>query len=143
MEAIFKEFCGTKTEMDGRTFSKLCKDKGLFDKVYTPTDADLIFAKTKEMKKKTITLKELEKAIQHIADKKKSTADEIKEKILAGGGPKFAGTKTDDVRFHDDKSTYTGVHQHGGPSTTEDKVQDLSQIANRGQCDVRGIAKEK
>ena len=36
---------------------------------------------------------------------------------MSQGGPVFAGTQADAVRFHDDKDQYTGVYAHGGPST--------------------------
>ena len=29
--------------------------------------------------------------------------------------PQFKGTKAEYVKFHDDKSTYTGVYAKGGP----------------------------
>lgn len=34
-----------ETQMDGKNFSKLCKDCGLIDKKFSPTDADLTFSK--------------------------------------------------------------------------------------------------
>eukprot|EP00918_Siedleckia_nematoides_P034748 GHVU01075542.1.p1 GENE.GHVU01075542.1~~GHVU01075542.1.p1 ORF type:complete len:158 (+),score=31.34 GHVU01075542.1:12-485(+) len=144
MEAVYKEYIGTKTEMDGRTFAKLCKEKGLFDKGYTPTDCDLIFAKVKERGKKSLSVKEFEAAIQQIADKKKSDVEAIKEKIGSGGGPAYTGTKADEVRLHDDKSTYTGAHAHGGPSSKDAGVThftDLSQVCDRKEANVRGMPK--
>lgn len=54
------------------------------------------------------------------------------------------GTKADNVRFHDDKSTYTGVHKMGGPTTVDDgRVQfnDLSKFADRSDYDIRGVKK--
>lgn len=64
------------------------------------------------------------------------------EHILAKGGPVFKGTKADYNKFHDDKSTFTGVHQHGGPSTVDkDKISDIKQICDRTGADVRGVKK--
>jgi len=34
-----------ETSLDGKNFSKLCKDCGLIDKKFTSTDADLTFSK--------------------------------------------------------------------------------------------------
>ena len=54
----------------------------------------------------------------------------------------FKGTKADNVKLHDDKSTYTGVYAKGGPSVSDnDKVKDLSNLCNRGEADVRGTNK--
>jgi len=139
---VFKSFTGDQPEMDGRTFVKFCKDSGLFDKVMTQTDADLIFTKIKGKGARKITFVEFEAGLAAIAEKKKISVDELKEKIASSAGPMYKGTVADEVRFHDDKSTYTGVHQHGGPTTTDEgRVQfnDLSQICDRGTANIRGV----
>lgn len=59
-------------------------------------------------------------------------------------GPILYGTKPDEVRFHDDKSTYTGVHKMGGPTTVDEgRVQfnDLSNFCDRSDYDIRGVKK--
>ena len=43
----------------------------------------------------------------------------MKGAIAAAGGPQFAGTKADNVKFHDDKSQYTGVYAQGGPTNVD------------------------
>ena len=51
----------------------------------------------------------------------------------------MTGTKAEAVKYHDDKSLYTGVHANGGPSVIDsDKVSDISQICDRTEADVRG-----
>lgn len=58
------------------------------------------------------------------------------------GGPKFAGTKADHVKFHDDKNLYTGVYAKGGPTNVDrDKISDISQTCDRSAADVRGVKK--
>jgi p25-alpha len=57
---------------------------------------------------------------------------------VAAGGPKTEGTKCDEVRLHDDKTTYTGVYAKGGP-TNVDGVKDISQLCDRSAADVRGM----
>ena len=53
LEDTFRDFCafGGKSKdsalMDGAKFAKLCKDTKLLDKKLTPTDVDIIFAKSK------------------------------------------------------------------------------------------------
>ena len=54
LEETFREFCafgaGSKDStalMDGAKFAKLCRDMKLLDKKLTPTDVDIIFAKSK------------------------------------------------------------------------------------------------
>ena len=48
-------------------------------------------------------------------------------------------TAPDYVRFHDDKTTYTGVHKAGGP-TTVDGRKDLRELCDRAPADVRGVS---
>ena len=36
--------------------------------------------------------------------------------LINADGPHYSGTKTETVKYHDDKSLYTGVYAHGGPS---------------------------
>jgi len=57
--------------------------------------------------------------LKEIATKKGTDVESVKAAILSAGGPSFAGTKADAVKFHDDKSLYTGVHASGGPTTVD------------------------
>jgi len=46
---------------------------------------------------------------------------------LEHGGPTFTGTKADHVKFHDDKSLYTGVYARGGPTNVDKyNIRDIS-----------------
>ena len=68
-----------------------------------------------------------------IAEKKGISPDEVSAAILNAGGPSFAGTQADHVKFHDDKSLYTGVYAQGGP-TNVDQIQptaSFGQAASR------------
>lgn len=51
---------------------------------------------------------EYQAALKLVADKKGIEYDALVSKILAAGGPGSSGTKADNVKFHDDKSLYTG-----------------------------------
>lgn len=42
------------------------------------------------------------------------------------------------MRFHDDKSQYTGVYAQGGPSTV-DANRALDGLLDRSDADVRGV----
>lgn len=82
--------------------------------------------------------------IEKCAIKKKVTFEALQQKILSTGGPVFTGTKTDKVKFHDDKSLYTGVYAQGGPTTVDagkGSISDISQLCDRTQADVRGVKK--
>jgi len=53
------------------------------------------------------------------AEKKGVDTEAIKATIIKHGGPTFTGTVTDNVKFHDDKSLYTGVYAQGGPTNVD------------------------
>jgi len=53
------------------------------------------------------------------AEKKGVGVDAVHESVMSHGGPSFAGTKADNVKFHDDKSLYTGVYAQGGPTNVD------------------------
>jgi len=142
LETVFRNFAGGSHEMDGRQFAKLAKDSGILDKKLTSTDIDLIFAKVKDKSARKINFSQFENALAQCATKKGVQKDDIINAILKCGGPILHGTKADYVKFHDDKSTYTGVHNHGGPSTIDignGKISDISQLCDRTAANVRGV----
>ena len=66
----------------------------------------------------------------------------LEQEIIAVGGPVFHATQAEAVRFHDDKSSYTGVYAQGGPTNVDKQnVSDISQILDRSAADVRGVKK--
>jgi hypothetical protein len=119
LQSVFSKYNGTQKTMEGKAFAKLAKDTKLIDKKLTATDIDLIFAKVKDKAERRITYAQFEKALELCAEKKGSDLDTVKTLIQGSSGPVLSGTKTDDVRFHDDQSLYTGVHAHGGPTTVD------------------------
>jgi hypothetical protein len=128
--------------MDGKTFAKLCKDCQVISKACTTTDIDLIFAKVKAKASRKISFCEFEAALDLCAQKLGQTKEGLLEKILSCGGPVFNATKADKVKFHDDKSLYTGVYAKGGPTNIgggSGGVSDISELCNRGTADVRGV----
>ena len=50
-------------------------------------------------------------------------------------------TKPDTVKWHDDKSTYTGVYAKGGPTNVDHKIT-LSNLADRSVADARGVKRQ-
>lgn len=129
LEEVFLGFTNGAAEMDGKTFAKLAKDTKILDKALTATDIDLIFAKVKDKAARKINKAQFINAIEHCAAKKKITFDALQDKILSVGGPVFSGTKTDHVKFHDDKSLYTGVYANGGPTNVDAGRGAISDIS--------------
>ena len=132
--------------MESKQFSKLCKECKLLDKKFGNNDIDIVFAKVKSGKDKTITFAQFQNALEEIAKRKGSTKEAIETAVKNHGGATYSGTKADYVKFHDDKSTYTGVYAKGGPSVVDagrgGMVSDISQTCNRQAADVRGVLKK-
>jgi len=57
--------------------------------------------------------------LEVFAEKKGTDVATLTATILSTGGPSFSGTKADAVKFHDDKSLYTGVYAQGGPTNVD------------------------
>ena len=145
LKSIFQSFANGKSEMESKQFSKLVKECKLLDKKFTNNDVDIVFAKVKVKGLKTITFADFERALAEIAKKKGTTQDAVAATIQKHGAATYKGTKADYVKFHDDKSTYTGVYARGGPTTVDagrgGMVSDISQTCDRSAADVRGVKK--
>eukprot|EP00916_Digyalum_oweni_P003533 GHVL01006356.1.p2 GENE.GHVL01006356.1~~GHVL01006356.1.p2 ORF type:complete len:145 (+),score=31.29 GHVL01006356.1:96-530(+) len=137
VKAAFLGFSGGAPEMEGRDFVKLCKTAKVVDSKCTATDVDLIFAKIKPKGGRKISFNEFYEGLRLIAEKKKVDLETVTQKVCKAS-PTYSGTVAENVRFHDDKSSYTGVHAKGGPSTL-DQSKGLSNLLDRSSADVRGV----
>lgn len=115
VDDVFGAYCGTKSDMDGRTFVKICKDCLVIDRKFTAIDADLIFSRVVPKGQRRIGLLDFLTALELAAKKKGVAVDSVHSAVLSSRGPILKGTVVEAVRFHDDTSTYTGVHANGGP----------------------------
>ncbi len=142
---VYSHFTSGKKEMSNKEFAKLTKDCHLLDKKFTSTDVDLIYSKVKTKSSKNLTYDQFVEGVKQMAEKKKMSFDEISSAIVSAGGPSFTGTKADYVKFHDDKSQYTGVYAKGGPSNVDigsgGAISDISQLCDRSGANVRGVKK--
>lgn len=140
LQEVFTKFANGP-EMDGKTFVKMAKDCKVINKKCTNTDIDLIFARNKGRAERKINVSQFCAALAECAAKRGEDMATLEAMILSQGGPVFAGTQAEAVRFHDDKDAYTGVHAHGGPSTVGGTggISDISQLCDRGAADVRGV----
>lgn len=136
---VFENFTNGAGDMAGNQFAKFAKDCKLLSKGLTSTDVDLVFAKVKTTRK--ITPAQFAAALEIIAEKRGQSNDELVSMVLSAGGPKFTGTKTDNVKLHDDKTSYTGVHVAGGPSTIDAGSKGLGALLDRSEADARGVKK--
>lgn len=68
------------------------------------------------------------------------SVDDIKNTI-AQSQTKTSGTIPDAVKYHDDKSLYSGVYANGGPTNIDREKQGLQGHLDRSEADVRGVKK--
>ena len=145
LKDIFTSFANGKPEMESKQFAKMMKECGLQTKSFNAGICDIVFGKVKTKGSKVITFEQFSKALDEVAKETKKSRADVEAKILSHGGATYAGTKADYVKFHDDKSTYTGVYARGGPTTVDagrgGLVSDISQICDRTKADVRGVKK--
>jgi len=139
---IYLAYCrfGDKSNtgsMDGRTWKKLVTDVGLVNKSFTTADIDLTFTRHAGKTRK-LDFNSFQSLLGEVAGKLGCTASDLSARIVAADGPKSSGTQAEQVRFHDDKGTYTGVHTHGGPTTNDDRIT-LGNLLDRSAADARGV----
>ncbi len=144
LQNIFYNYSGSTHEINERTFQKLYQEAHVMDSDLEKEDLIAIFKKVKPQGAMKIGYEEFKESVKLAAAKKK-IPQLIFESILSKShGPKARGTTPEKIRFHDDKTTFTGVHTKGGP-TNVDKghtiIGDLSDLANRKEADVRGVVK--
>ena len=127
--------------MDGKSFVKLLRDSKLLDhKSFTSVDADLTFATVKPRGDRRIDFAQFTTALTLCARKKGCSVESVAEQVQIVAGPVFHGTEAEATRFFDDKSTWTGVHANGGPSTIDlYNSNDLSRTLDRSRANVRGV----
>lgn len=132
---VFEEFAsfgGAATkEMDNSHFTKMLKECKIIGKVFTGTDADMLFTKIKAKGARKITADDFKtKGIPEIAKKLKKTNEEV-EQMVTSSSPQANATKADNVKFHDDKSQYTGVYKAGGPTNVDRNAGSLAGVVDR------------
>ncbi|KAL3132079.1 hypothetical protein ABBQ32_008689 [Trebouxia sp. C0010 RCD-2024] len=125
-------------DLDGAKFSKLCRDAKLLGKRFGAIDVDIVFAKVKVKGQRRIAFDQFVNALGIIAEKKGQALRDVVQAVLDAGGPSVIGTRAGYVKFHDDKSLYTGVYARGGPTNIEPS-NELSALLDRSPADVRGV----
>ncbi|KAG7486202.1 tubulin polymerization-promoting protein family member 3-like [Solea senegalensis] len=127
LETSFQKFAAhgdskaTGKEMNGKNFSKLCKDCNIINgKGVTSTDIDIIFSKVKAKSARVITFEQFNQALIELAPKRfkgKSKEEALQEiyGLIVGKEPANVGvtkvTKTGGVDRLTDTSKYTGAHK--------------------------------
>lgn len=142
VQEIFNVFVGKDGVLDGKEFIKFCDDAHLLGKGLTKQDVDVVYASAGHGKKR-IGWTDFQTAIRKVAQKKKVSVAEIQQTIVnnAASGPKQTGvTKLEAVRFHDDKSTYTGAHgavhgREGHDDGRHERLHEAEEALEKGTDD--------
>ncbi|KAH0475585.1 MAG: uncharacterized protein KVP18_000627 [Porospora cf. gigantea A] len=138
LEAAFKRYCTGASQtplmtMSSKVLTKMLKDNKIYTKKFTTTDSDLEFSKVAK-KQKVIDFTTFQQLVANLATRKGVEIEAFTSSLLSSEGPLYTATIPDNVRLHDDKSGYTGVHKQGGPSTVDrnptqkyDSVSDITE----------------
>lgn len=134
-------------EISNSLFAKLCVETGIVNKTCSKTDVDLIFTRAKAKAGRKLNYSQFQQALLFLGEKRfpksfkevgpPAAQQKVMDLIAASLGPKANATQPDFVKFHDDKTTYTGVHAKGGPTTTDGHIT-LSNLMDRSPSDARG-----
>jgi hypothetical protein len=135
-------------EIDNVMFSKLCRECGIINKSCTKTDVDLIFTRAKPKGGRKLNYSQFQMALLYLGEKrfpkiwkeqsKEAAQAAVMELIANSPGPMAHATVPTFVKFHDDKSTFTGVYAKGGPTNIDGKIT-LSNLLDRSVADARGV----
>jgi hypothetical protein len=107
---VYSAFAGAGGTLEGREFKKMCDDiKGLIGSGFTKNDVDVVFTQCKSKQANYINFDGFKECVRRIAAKRSTTPSAVQEIVARSDGPTVHATKTDAVRFYDDKSTYTGA----------------------------------
>jgi Ca2+-binding EF-hand superfamily protein len=110
VERVYRAYDKDNNGLDQREFDKILEDCKLFNKTFKKQDTGIVFQKALSKGQRKITVEEFKEALRKIADKRMCSTQEVQDLVMASDGPTLKGTQADAVRFHDDKSTYTGAH---------------------------------
>jgi len=126
--------------MDSARFYKLVKDGNLLNKTFRYNEVDLVFTKYKLAGQRRMDYKGFKAALGDIAVKRGTTLDQLTRSLMENSaGPTISGTEALPNRFHDDKSTFTGVYKEGGPTNVDREKMTMSDLCDRfKKATVRG-----
>jgi len=136
----FRLFCGASHDMNGKTFTKLCKDCGLVDRRFSAFDSEEIFARVVRKGQRRIELAEFEAALRLVAERKSMDLSAVREFVAGSGGPTPHANATQtvhsplamptvDVSLSDSCDASTSTILPAGPGSAKmllsEEVQDL------------------
>jgi len=109
-DAVFETFCEGQGTMEGRQFMKLCEDARLIGKGLTKNDVDVVFTAACVKGQRRLDVNNFIVSMRNVAAKKSMSVSEVQDALRACSGPHIVATQAEYSRFHDDKTTYTGMH---------------------------------
>mmetsp|Transcript_52828 Transcript_52828/g.123592 ORF Transcript_52828/g.123592 Transcript_52828/m.123592 type:complete len:978 (-) Transcript_52828:141-3074(-) len=143
LEAAFRSYCHRSTQtgaevcpkgrsdMDGKSFAKLCKDCRFEDEGLPAVEVDIIFAKviSSQRGQRRINFEQFQAALSFVAQKLEQPFDIVCSIVEDLRHPTLHQdcTQAEPVRLHDDITTYTGRHKRNG-STGSSAVIAMAEV---------------
>ncbi|KAL4441547.1 hypothetical protein ABPG77_002051 [Micractinium sp. CCAP 211/92] len=116
-------------ELDSFRCTKLAREAGLLDGSLTTQALDVLFAAAKGRGARTLSFDAFLRLLRAMADKKGVPVGQVAAAVAAMRAPELRGTTPEAVKFHDDRSLYTGVYR-GGMSVVDHRP-DLGKLVDR------------
>ena len=113
LQTLFLNYSGSTHEINERTFSKIFQEAHVLDNELTKTDLPIIFGAVKSANNVKIGYAQFKAGVELAAKKKKISVSALEHILSKSHGPKARGTTPEQVRFHDDKTQFTGVYSKG------------------------------
>jgi len=129
-QRVYEAF-SENNKFEGKHFLKMCLEvNGLLAHGFAKRDVDLIFAAAAK-KDKHLSFEQFKECVRKVAAKRGQSPQEVQAIIARSDGPILHATQTEAVRFHDDKSTYTGAHAsvHGRDGHDDGRHEKLAMEA--------------
>lgn len=144
LQRVYDAYGGQTGGVDSFKFMKLMKDSNLVDANLRPQDVDIIFTKAKPQGQRKLDYNAFQCAIELVSSKRGVSFQDLTSYLIraTASGPSLSGTVAQEVRFYDDRSTYTGVHKAGGPTVVDKDKQTLDRLLDRSPADARGLKKD-
>lgn len=124
------DVCPRAVRMNGKAFAKLIREAGVSGRGLDATRVDLCFAKCCDKATKRMAFKQFKEALELCAQARQMDIATLTHAVAATQ-PRVSGTIAAPVKWHDDRSMYTGVHAQGGPKVVDRKI-GLEEMVARG-----------
>ena len=117
LSEVYKSYANTAGELEGREWTKMLRESGVFTKEFTSGEGDIVFAKVKAKDSFRINYKSFQEALVLVAKKTGVSLEQLSLRLVKcpSMADKKPPTPKGPERFFYDKNSYTGSHATADP----------------------------